>query len=63
MRGRIGLYTNRDAHGILNPSNRIGVEQDVNLFICKIDRELYRIVEEDIVTDEVVLTEQQDPSY
>lgn len=28
-------------------------------FICKIDRELYRVVEEDLVTDEVVITEQQ----
>lgn len=27
---------------------------DVN-FICKIDRELYRVVENDLVTDEVVL--------
>lgn len=28
-------------------------------FICKIDRELYRVVEEDLVTDEVIITEQQ----
>ena len=27
--------------------------------ICKIDRELYRVVEEDLVTDEVIITEQQ----
>ena len=25
--------------------------------ICKIDRELYRVVEEDVVTDEVIITE------
>lgn len=31
---------------------------DVN-FICKIDRELYRVVESDLVTDEVIITEQQ----
>ena len=31
---------------------------DVN-FICKIDRELYRVVEDDLVTDEVIITEQQ----
>ena len=28
-------------------------------FICNIDRELYRVVEEDLVTDEVIITEQQ----
>ena len=28
-------------------------------FICKIDRELYHVVEEDLVTDEVIITEQQ----
>lgn len=28
-------------------------------FICKIDRELYRVVEEDLVTDGVIITEQQ----
>lgn len=31
---------------------------DVN-FICKIDRELYRIVEADLLTDDVIITEQQ----
>ena len=34
------------------------MKQDVN-FICKINRELYRVVEEDLVTDEVIITEQQ----
>ena len=34
------------------------METDVN-FICKIDRELYRIVDEDLVTDDVIITEQQ----
>lgn len=28
-------------------------------FICKIDRNLYRVVEKDLVTDEVIITEQQ----
>ena len=36
----------------------MGVKQDVN-FICKINRELYRVVEEDLVTDGVIITEQQ----
>ena len=34
------------------------MKQDVN-FICKINRELYRVVEEDLVTDEVIIAEQQ----
>ena len=28
-------------------------------FICKIDRELYRVVDQDLVTDDVIITEQQ----
>ena len=51
-------YTNQDASAILDTSNKIGVNQDVN-FVCKIDRSLYRIVEQDLVTDEVIITEQQ----
>ena len=31
---------------------------DVN-FICKIDRELYRVVEQDLLTEEVIITEEQ----
>lgn len=31
---------------------------DVN-FLCKIDRALYRVVEQDLVTDDVIITEQQ----
>ena len=51
-------YTNQPASAILDTSNKIGVNQDVN-FVCKIDRSLYRIVEQDLVTDEVIITEQQ----
>lgn len=51
-------YTNQAASAILDTSNKIGVNQDVN-FVCKIDRSLYRIVEQDLVTDEVIITEQQ----
>lgn len=51
-------YTNQAASAILDTSNKIGVNQDVN-FVCKIDRSLYRIVEQDFVTDEVIITEQQ----
>lgn len=46
-------YTNQAASAILDTSNKIGVNQDVN-FVCKIDRSLYRIVEQDLVTDEVI---------
>ena len=31
---------------------------DVN-FICRIDRELYRVVEQDLLTEEVIITEEQ----
>ena len=51
-------YTNQAASAILDTSNKIGVDQDVN-FVCKNDRSLYRIVEQDLVTDEVIITEQQ----
>lgn len=51
-------YTNQAASAILDTSNKIGVNQDVN-FVCKIDRSLYRIVEQDLVTDEVIITDQQ----
>ena len=51
-------YSNQAASAILDTSNKIGVNQDVN-FVCKIDRSLYRIVEQDLVTDEVIITEQQ----
>ena len=51
-------FTNRLGNAILRLSNRIGVNPDVN-FICKIDRSLYCVVERDLVTDEVIITEQQ----
>ena len=34
------------------------MKPDVN-FICKINRELYRVVEDDLVSDDVIITEQQ----
>lgn len=51
-------YTNQAASAILDTSNKIGVNQDVN-FVCKIDRSLYHVIEQDLVTDEVIITEQQ----
>ena len=51
-------YTNQATSAILDTSNKIGVNPDVN-FVCKIDRSLYRVVEQDLVTDEVIITEQQ----
>lgn len=51
-------YTNPAASGILDPSNRIGVNPDVN-FVCKLDKELYKVVTEDIRTDEVIITDER----
>ena len=51
-------YTTPAASGILDPSNRIGVNPDVN-FVCKLDKELYKVVTEDIRTDEVIITDER----
>lgn len=51
-------YTNKAANAILTTSNKIGVNPEVN-FVCKIDLSLYRVVEQNLVTDEVIITEQQ----
>ena len=51
-------YTNLSTHDILRTLNWIGVNADVN-FICKIDQSLYRIVDDDLATDDVIITEQQ----
>ena len=48
------------ADGIMEPFNRNGGNPDVNFnFVCKIDRELYRVVSGDIQTDDVIITAQQ----
>lgn len=45
--------------GILNPSHEgNGGNPDVN-FVCKLDRELYKVVTDDIQTDEVIITDEQ----
>ncbi len=51
-------YTNQAASAILDTSNRIGVNPDVN-FVCKLDKELYKVVTEDIRTDEVIITDER----
>ena len=51
-------YTNQDTGVILDKSNEIGVNPDVN-FVCKIDKSLYSVVDQNLVTDEVIITEQQ----
>ena len=44
----------------MEPFNRNGGNPDVNFdFVCKIDRELYRVVSDDIQTDDVIITAQQ----
>lgn len=51
-------YTNQAAGAILDASNKIGVNPDVN-FVCKLDKELYKVITEDIRTDEVIITDER----
>lgn len=51
-------YTNQAASAILDTSNKIGVNPDVN-FVCKLNKELYKVVTEDIRTDEVIITDER----
>ena len=51
-------YTNQATSAILDTSNKIGVNPDVN-FVCKLDKELYKVVTEDIRTDEVIITDER----
>lgn len=51
-------YTNQVASAILDASNKIGVNPDVN-FVCKLDKELYKVITEDIRTDEVIITDER----
>ena len=48
----------QSADDIIGPSNRNGGNPDVN-FVCKLDMKLYRVVSDDMQTDEVIITEQQ----
>ena len=60
--GRTGVlkkpYTNQAGGVILDTSSKIGVNPDVN-FVCKLDKELYKVVTEDIRTDEVIITDER----
>lgn len=51
-------YTNQAASAILDTSNKIGVNPDVN-FVCKLNKELYKVVTKDIRTDEVIITDER----
>ena len=51
-------YTNQAASAILDTSNKIGVNPDVN-FVCKLNKKLYKVVTEDIRTDEVIITDER----
>lgn len=51
-------YTSPAASGILDASNRIGVNSDVN-FVCRLDKDLYKVITEDIRTDEVIITDER----
>lgn len=49
---------NAGGNGILNTSKQNGGNPDVN-FVCRLDKELYKVVSDEIQTDEVIITNQQ----
>lgn len=51
-------YTNPAAGGILDPSNRIGVNPDVN-YICDLNPEIYKAAVPTITTEHVIITDKQ----
>lgn len=51
-------YTNSAASGILDPSNRIGVNPDVN-YICDLNPEIYKAAVPTITTEHVIITDKQ----
>ena len=51
-------YTNPAASGILDPSNRIGVNPDVN-YICDLNPEIYKAAVPTITTEHVIITDKQ----
>lgn len=51
-------YTTPAASGILDPSNRIGVNPDVN-YICDLNPEIYKAAVPTITTEHVIITDKQ----
>ena len=51
-------YTNPAASGILDTSNRIGVNPDVN-YICDLNPEIYKAAVPTITTEHVIITDKQ----
>lgn len=51
-------YTNPAASGILDTSNRIGVNPDVN-YICDLNPEIYKTAVPTITTEHVIITDKQ----
>lgn len=51
-------YANPAASGILDPSNRIGVNPDVN-YICDLNPEIYKAAVPTITTEHVIITDKQ----
>lgn len=51
-------YTNPAASGILDTSNRIGVNPDVN-YICDLNSEIYKAAVPTITTEHVIITDKQ----
>lgn len=53
-----GAFTSPPSDGILKSSDRNGGNPDVN-FVCRLDRELYSVITDDIQTDEVIITDER----
>lgn len=51
-------YTNQAASAILDTSNKIGVNQDVN-YICDLNPEIYKVAVSTITTRHVIITDKQ----
>ena len=53
-----GSYTKQSEHAILETSNKIGVNPDVN-FICDLDPNIYNTVSSEVTTSHVIITDKQ----
>lgn len=51
-------FTTPASDDILKSSDRNGGNRDVN-FVCRLDRELYSVITDDIQTDEVIITDER----
>ena len=51
-------FTNPAQNDMIKPSSQMDVKQDVN-FVCRLDREIYKVVTGDIASSEVIITDVQ----